>query len=155
MRHGGWFSLLILAVSFAAYGQFPPCVHPSPPIPSFVIPYTGATSGCSNSAGANPNCVGGEVIQFAIGDGVMATDCYVEYVWDFGNGPVYGDASNTHVFSAPGVYPVKLTIADAAGIHLLSVNVPVINPWDIPVETTPALVLLAGILAAAGLSRLR
>ena len=120
-----------------------------------MIPYTGLTSGCSNAPGGNPNCIAGEVIQFKVGDGVEATDCYIEWVWDFGSGPVYGDATMTHAFSSPGVYPVNLTLYVTGGSSQLSTTVPVVSPSAIPAESTATLILLGAALAAAAVSRIR
>jgi hypothetical protein len=155
MRQGYVISLLSLTISFTALAQLPACTNPPPPIASLVIPYVGLSSGCSSAPGGNPNCVTGEVIQFKIGDGVQATDCYIEYQWNFGDGPVFGDATSSHAFASPGNYPVNLTIADAAGFHQFAVTVPVISASAIPVGTRTMLVLLVLTLAATAILRQR
>lgn len=120
-----------------------------------MIPYTGLTSGCTNAPGGNPNCVAGEIIEFKIGDGIEATDCYIEYGWDFGQGLVPGQATETYVFAKPGLYPVKLTISIAGGFSYFSTTVPVVSPFAIPAERPLPLVLLAFILGTIGLVSLR
>lgn len=37
------------------------------------------------------------------------------HLWDFGDGTTSTQASPTHIFSAPGIYPVSLTVTDASG----------------------------------------
>lgn len=154
VKVGSVLATLSVAASLVAYAQVPSCSHPAPPFPLSVIPYTGLTSGCSNAPGS-PNCIAGEVIQFKMGDGVEATDCYIEWVWDFGNGHVFGDATMTHTFSSPGVYPVNLTLYVAGGSNQFSTIVPVISPSAIPAETPVTLAFLALTLVAIGLVSLR
>ena len=131
--------------------QLPGCTPPPPY--GTVIAYHGLTSGCSNLPGHLP-CIAGETIVFVLGDGVEATTCTFEYIWDFGAGPTFGDPTQLHTFAAPGQYNVQLGVYSSFGVDHLSVTVPVVSPSAIPVNGSVHLLLMAGLLVSIGLWRL-
>jgi PKD repeat protein len=68
----------------------------------------------------------------------------VDYMWDFGNGPVDAGTSaiTTHSFSAAGTYRVKLTIKDQLGFtdaitQQVVIAPPVAGSGNLPTTSTP------------------
>lgn len=59
----------------------------------------------------------GMTVTFDAGASTDPDGTVVEYRWDFGDGTTRATSApeTTHVYSAPGVYPVRLVVVDADG----------------------------------------
>ncbi|HEY8718478.1 PKD domain-containing protein [Pengzhenrongella sp.] len=68
-----------------------------PPVASFFATTWGMSASVNAAASTDP-------------DGTVAS-----YAWDFGDGATAVGSSASHVYAAPGAYPIKLTVTDNAG----------------------------------------
>jgi PKD repeat protein len=78
-----------------------PANQPQPPLANPAGPYSGTVG--------NPVSFNGSGSQDPDGS-------IVSYYWNFGDGAIANTMSPTHVYTAPGVYTVQLTVTDNSGL---------------------------------------
>ena len=62
-----------------------------------------------------------DVVRFdATGSTAARGTTIVQYVWDFGDGTGGTGAATTHAYTLPGVYAIRLTVTDSAGVSATS-----------------------------------
>lgn len=96
----------------------PPPPPPPPngcnPLPSsnFGVTYSGGTSTCTSSNGKP--CAAGESIHFVAGTGTYNPQSCDTFTWTFGDGQSGSGTNPFHTYTAPGTYPITLTVTNTA-----------------------------------------
>jgi len=55
----------------------------------------------------------------------------ISYEWNFGDGTIKNNISEEHIYTAPGVYTVKLTIEDDVGNIVIDETAAVVDLWEV------------------------
>lgn len=75
------------------------------------------------------NVCDGSVVQFNDMSNILATDTLQSWSWNFGdNSPVNNNQNTSHLYSAPGSYPVELLVVSNFGCKDSITKTSIINP---------------------------